>query len=66
MKCPVEYYETVFEDIDKLAGVHKTGFYPFSSRSAKHVTLRNASLQKYVEGFPKQQDSQYINSLHIP
>ena len=32
MNCPVEYVETVFEDIDKIAGVHKPDFYPFLSR----------------------------------
>ena len=43
MNCPVEYYETVFEDIEKIAGGHKTNFYPFPSQSAKHVTFSNAS-----------------------
>ena len=58
MKCPVEYSETVVKDIDKIAGVHKPDFYQYSSRSAKNVTLRNASLQECVGGLPKQRDSQ--------
>ena len=52
MKCPVEYSETVFEDIDKIKGVHKPDFYPFPSRSAKHVTFSNASPQECVGGVP--------------
>ena len=63
MNCPVEYAETVFGDIDKIEGVHKPDFYPFPSRSAKHVTFSNASPQECVGGVPKQRDSQYINSL---
>ena len=29
MNCPMEYAETVFKDIDKISGLHKTDFYPF-------------------------------------
>ena len=54
MNCPVEYSETVFEDIDTIAGVHKPDFYPFSSQSAKRVAFRNASPQECVRGVPKQ------------
>ena len=50
MNCPVEYSETVFEDIDTIAGVHKPDFYPFPSRSENHVTFSNASPQECVGG----------------
>ena len=58
MNCPMEYAKTVFEEIDTIAGVHKPDFYLFQSRSAKHVTFSNDSLQECVGGVPKQQDSQ--------
>ena len=58
MNCPVEYAETVFEDIEKIAGVHKPNFYPFPSRSAKYVIFGNASPQECVGGVSEQQDSQ--------
>ena len=48
MNCPVEYAETVFEDIDTIAGVCKPDFYPFSSRSEKHVIFGNDSPQECV------------------
>ena len=54
MNCSVEYLETVFEDIDTIAGLHKPDFYPFPSRSENHVTLGNASQQECVGGVPKQ------------
>ena len=43
MNCLVEYAETVYEDIEKISGVHKPNFYPCPLRSEKHVTFRNAS-----------------------